>query len=282
MLLAANRPKPKLIQFPQRSEEWFKARLGLVTGSNAYKTLSYYAPTVADLKQATEIYIDNGFEQDDIDWLLDLSKTEFCLRVGIELREATERKSYRQGIVAERLTGLPADPDPYVTYDMKWGSVNEDIAKTLYQMEKQCLVEDAYLAVHPELKCGASTDGTSTDMRTGEIGNCEVKCLRTANHLYKIIKENAVPDDYRDQIQFQMWLTGFDWCDFIGFDSRVPEGLKIYVERIPYDPLYLDLVLLPAIERFLKECENDFKHFWAMVKNPEEAQAKISEGQAIK
>lgn len=255
------------VEAPQRSEEWFKQRLGRVTGSEVSKIRSYYKPAKYQLPklidQATEKHTTLGTKKSVIKRLAEEYPIELILNAGMELAETVERKKYRQNKVGERLTGMPADPEPYVNYDMKWGMMNEDFAKSLYQMQNKMIVEEAPLLLHPKLACGASSDGHVTDMTTGEIGCVEVKCLRTANHLYEIIKEEKVPDDYYDQIQMELWINELNWCDFIGFDSRVGDGLKIFVERVYPDKLFIEHVLEPSVKRFLKECDTDEKFFRA-------------------
>lgn len=221
----------------QRTSDWFTQRLGKVTASRVADTMAFYKPTQKQL--------DAGFEP----------------------REKAERKRYREGIVAERLTGQQSDPEPFVTYDMKWGTANEEIAKNVYQLTYGRLIEEAPFVQHKELMAGASPDGYVTDMETGERGLIEIKCLRSANHLYKAIMAKAIPPEYIPQVQMQLWITDYNWCDFMAFDSRVPEGLKIFIQRIERDNEYITNILEPAIKKFLAECDNDFKHFWASVKS---------------
>lgn len=233
-----NQPLPP----EQRSSEWFEQRLGKVTASRVADCMAYYKPTKAEAL------------------------------AGTPLRETDARKRYRQGIVAERLTGQPADPEPYVNYDMKWGIANEAIAKNVYQLTYHQMIEDAPFVQHETLMCGASPDGYVIDKTTGELGLVEIKCLRSANHLYKAIMTQEVPTEHIPQIQMQMWVTGGAWCDFIAFDSRVPDGLKIFVKRVERDDEYITM-LEKEVRKFLGECDNDFKHFWANVTNKGENNA---------
>lgn len=210
----------------QRSSEWYEQRLGKVTASR-----------VADCM----LFLKNGKESDT-------------------------RKRYRQGIVAERLTGQPADPEPYVNYDMKWGIANEAIAKNVYQLQYRRIIQEAPFVQHKDLMCGASPDGYVTEPSTGEVGLIEIKCLRSANHLYKAILTQEVPGEHIPQIQMQMWITGMAWCDFVAFDSRVPDGLRMFCKRVERDDEYIK-VLETEVRKFLAECDVEFKHFWASVKN---------------
>lgn len=251
----------------QRSTDWFVQRLGRVTASRAGDTMEYYAPTKTDLAKAKEWHVENKTDEDWAAYLELNNPFEFCLSAGIELKEKEIRRRYREGIVAERLTGLQSDPEPFNSYDMKWGVANESIAKTVYQMEYRRLLTDAPFVEHPTLMAGVSPDGWVVEPTTGEIIACaEIKCLRSANHLYKAILLQKMPAEHIPQVQMQMWITGMPMCVFIAYDSRVPEGLKIFTTEVARDDMYLR-VLVANIERFLKECDNDFKHFWARVKN---------------
>ncbi len=257
--------QPIVVDAPQRSDEWFKARLGKVTGSrvaDVFYNISDAARNAA-IRELLEVSAITAKVKETADYQLlnDMDSITLLEKAGFELPESEKRKKYREGTVAERITGLPADPEPYITYDMKWGMVNEDIAITVYQMQERMVVEKAPLLLHPELKCGASPDGFAVDTKTGEKGNVEVKCLRSANHLYHIIKTEEVPEEYMPQIQMQMWINGALWCDFIGFDSRLPTGLKIFVKRVARDDDYITGELEPAVRRFLAECDSDERFF---------------------
>lgn len=229
----------------QRSSGWHEARLGKVTASRVSDCMAYYKPTKAQIA------------------------------AGITPAEKGERKRYRENIVAERLTGLPADPDPYVSYDMKWGIVNESIAKNAYQLTYRRLVEEAPFVQHAELMAGASPDGYVTDIKTGETGLLEIKCLRSANHLYKAMMTQEVPAEHIPQIQMQMWITGRLWCDFVAYDSRLPDGLKMFVKRVDRDDEYI-AYMESEVRKFLDECDRDFKHFWASVKDKGNAKLQIA------
>lgn len=266
---------PIVVQAPQRSEEWFGARLGNVTGSNVSKTMSYSAVTKTHLEQAAEYYQLNkaSYEDEWLEKMLEEYPLEFCLQAEVDIWEKADRKSYREAIVAERITGQRSDTDPYVTEDMRWGIINEIGAKNLYAELTGNKVSEAPYMMHPTLLCGASPDGLVVDVTTGELGNIEIKCLKSSNHLYKVISRDYVPPDYHEQIQMQMWITGRDWCDFIAYDSRVLEDLQLFIKRIEYDDFYVDNVLVPAITRFLEECDRDERKFYAIAKQRREERA---------
>jgi hypothetical protein len=42
-----------------------------------------------------------------------------------------------------------------------------------------------------------------------------------------------VADKYLKQVQFQMACTGRAWNDFVSYDPRLPETMRLFVQRVP-------------------------------------------------
>jgi hypothetical protein len=36
-------------------------------------------------------------------------------------------------------------------------------------------------------------------------------------------------------MQFQMACTGRKWCDFVSYDPRMPEHMRLFIRRVPRD-----------------------------------------------
>jgi hypothetical protein len=53
-------------------------------------------------------------------------------------------------------------------------------------------------------------------------------------------------------MQWQMACTERGWCDFVSFDSRMPEGLQIFVKRVFRDDDYIK-TLETEVQKFLNE-----------------------------
>lgn len=138
---------------------------------------------------------------------------------GVELKA---RSDYRMKILAERLTGQMAQN--FVTEQMKWGQEQEEYARSAYEQAKNAFVEEIGFAVHPALDFA----GSSPDGLVGSDSGIEIKCLTTANHL-EIMKSREVPQDYYDQIQWNMVCCERDKWDFVAFDSRLPPHLQLIV-----------------------------------------------------
>ena len=83
---------------------------------------------------------------------------------------------------------------------------------------------------HPSVPMsGASPDGL-----VGEDGLVEIKCPTTVTHIDTLIGDE-VPQKYIPQMQWQLACTGRQWCDFVSFDPRLPESLRMFLRRVHRD-----------------------------------------------
>lgn len=268
------RIKPEIHYVEQRTEAWYKLRLGIITASETKRT--YYS--TSDAAKATAIRIIMGVKtisekvkSDPLYWeLFNLYYVDLFNRAGMEIPELVDRRDYRETLVAERLTGMRQDEDKFVNSAMKWGQVTELAARNVYQLDKKVMVQDGPFYKHPDLAIGASPDGVVIDRATGEIGLAEIKALVTKNHLYKVIKLGEVPHEFYDQIQTQLWVSGLDWCDFIAYDSRVPDGLRLFIKRVAFNENYVRTVLEPEVRLFLSQVDKDENYFHMQIRLEQE------------
>ena len=138
------------------------------------------------------------------------------------------RANYAAQLVAERLTGEPGDS--YTNAAMQWGIDHEPDARAAYEFHTDADVVKCGFIEHPNLNMtGASPDGL-----VGDDGLVEIKCPNTANHI-ETLKGQAVPSKYVLQMQWQMACAQRQWCDFVSFDPRLPEHLRLFVKRVARD-----------------------------------------------
>ncbi|MGZ8317561.1 MAG: lambda exonuclease family protein [Telluria sp.] len=142
------------------------------------------------------------------------------------------RQSYLEQLVCERVTGEPK-PEAF-SHSMDWGHTCEEPAKQLYQLLTGETVQRAGFVKHPTLPwVGASPDGL-----IGDDGGIEVKCPYNSEiHLRTWLE--GMPVEHKAQVQGVMWVCERDWIDFISFDPRQPEHLRLYVERIHRDEQFI-------------------------------------------
>lgn len=158
---------------------------------------------------------------------------------------AASRANYMAQLIAERLTGVVAES--YTNAAMQHGTETEPEARSAYEFYHNVSVEQVAFVPHHRIEdAGASPDGL-----VGDDGLVEIKCPNTATHLETLLGR-AVPKKYQDQMQWQMACTGRKFCDFVSYDPRMPENLRLFVERLDRDEKRI-AELEREIEIFLAE-----------------------------
>lgn len=142
---------------------------------------------------------------------------------------SASRQRYLGELVAERLTGQPTQS--FKSPDMEWGTVTEEQARESY----------AFLSMAGDLHGVAFVDhpkilmsGASPDRLVGESGLLEVKSPATHTHI-ATLRGAPITPDYITQMQWQMACTGRLWCDWVSFDPRMPEDMRLFVKRVGRD-----------------------------------------------
>ena len=149
-------------------------------------------------------------------------------------------------LIAERLTGVPAEG--FTNAAMLWGTATEPQARAAYEWHTGQTVEEVGLIRHPSIQgTHASPDGL-----VGTDGLIEVKCPNTATALDTLLS-GKVPKRYLVQMAWQMRCCGNrEWCDFVSFDPRLPERLRLFVKRVHRDDVMIARLEKDATE-FLTE-----------------------------
>lgn len=131
-------------------------------------------------------------------------------------------------LIAERLTDEPAER--FTSAAMQWGAEREAEARAAYEFHTDVDVAVIGLFRHPTIEgTHASPDGLVAD-----AGLVEIKCPNTATHIDTLLGRK-VPAKYVTQMQWQMACTGRRWCDFVSFDPRMPEAMRLFVSRVARD-----------------------------------------------
>lgn len=155
------------------------------------------------------------------------------------------RSNYMAQLIAERLTGKVAES--YTNAAMAWGTENEPAARAAYEFVTDLEVIETGFIQHPAInESGASPDGL-----VGADGLVEIKCPNTATHIETLLTR-TIPGKYQKQMLWQMACTQRLWCDFVSFDPRMPEHLRIFVQRVAYDAKEVQRMELEVVE-FLAE-----------------------------
>lgn len=155
------------------------------------------------------------------------------------------RANYAAQLVAERLTGN-VEPT-FTNAAMQWGTDKEPEAREAYEFHAGVFVDQVGMIDHPKIAMtGASPDGL-----VGDDGLVEIKCPNTATHIETLLS-GKVPAKYVTQMAWQMACTGRAWCDFVSFDPRMPEHIRLFVQRVDRDDTLI-ATLEAEVSAFLTE-----------------------------
>lgn len=177
------------------------------------------------------------------------SRIADIMRKGRGGAESASRQRYLGELVAERLTGQPTRT--FKSADMDWGTATEEQACDCYAFLSNAgdMVGVAFVD-HPSIQMS----GASPDRLVGDAGLLEVKCPATHTHIATLLGAPINPD-YITQMQWQMACTGRQWCDFVSFDPRLPEDMRLFVQRVARDDRHI-AELEAAVRLFLGEVDD--------------------------
>lgn len=141
---------------------------------------------------------------------------------------SASRMNYMAQLVCERLTGTAAES--YSNAAMQWGIDHEADAAAAYTFHHDTELESIGFVDHPRI----AMSGASPDRLVGTVGLVEIKCPNTATHI-NTLDCGKVPEKYLTQMQWQMACCNRDWCDFVSYDPRMPEEMRLFVKRVERD-----------------------------------------------
>ncbi|WP_103730208.1 lambda exonuclease family protein [Novosphingobium sp. HII-3] len=158
-----------------------------------------------------------------------------------------DRANYMAELITERLTG--ACPGGFTSAAMQWGIDQEPVARAVYAGRiGEAPVEIGFVD-HPTIPhCGASPDGL-----VGFDGLVEIKCPNSATHI-ATLRGASIDRKYLLQMHWQMACTERDWCDFVSFDPRLPEEMRMHVRRVQRDAELL-AEIEAEVTKFLAEVD---------------------------
>ena len=171
---------------------------------------------------------------------------------------SASRDNYMAQLIVERMTGKPAES--FSNAAMEWGTAQEPFARAAYEVAQSVMVEEVGFVQHPSIEqAGASPDGL-----VGDDGLVEIKCPNTATHIETLLSQ-SVPAKYLPQIQWQLACTNRSWCDFVSFDSRMPEGAQLFVKQVTIDRDYI-AQMEQEVNKFLSEVDQKLSQLRSIIK----------------
>ena len=174
---------------------------------------------------------------------------------GVKGKYLASRKNYMAEKVIEILTNQSIEH--FVSEAMQWGTDNEPLARSAYELSTGNLVIERGFVLHPKIeKFGSSPDG-----EVNPDGTIEIKCPNTATHINTLIK-GYIDRAYMFQMQGEIMCLDKKWCDYISYDPRLPDNLQLYIKRIPRDP-----VMIVEIEMEVKKFQNELNEMLKVLRS---------------
>lgn len=141
---------------------------------------------------------------------------------------SASRANYMAQLIVERITGKVEES--YSNAAMAWGTEHEPMARAEYEIQRGVMVNEVGFVPHPRIQnAGASPDGY-----VSQKGLIEIKSPNTSTHIETLLTRK-IPEKYLCQMYWQMACTGREWCDFVSYDPRMPNHLKLCVIHVPFN-----------------------------------------------
>ena len=189
-------------------------------------------------------------EQGSDEWLdlrrgiLCASEVKHILTPTLKIADNEKTRQHVWEIAAQRISGY-TEPT-YIGDAMLRGRDDEVTARDLYS-ERYAPVEEIGFITNDDLGfvIGYSPDGKVID----HGGGIEVKS-RVQKYQVQTIVENSMPDEFMLQVQTGLFVTKWDWIDFISYSG----GLDMVTMRVEPDERYQVAIREAAIGFESKVC----------------------------
>ena len=172
--------------------------------------------------------------------------------------ESSERRKYRLQLALETITGQPAG-STYTNAAMQRGIDLEAEAVAAYEAATGNMVTVPGFMFAEDEQIGASLDGL-----VNEDGALEVKVPDATTHLL-YLRAKRIPPEYQAQVAHNLFVSGRRWLDFVSYDPRFPEPLRLFVWRVYADDLNLS-AHAEAVRGFLGEVEAEVESIKELMK----------------
>lgn len=162
-----------------------------------------------------------------------------------KLELSRSSKGYMCRKLAEWMYGAPLEA--FVSPWMERGAALEAEAVRYYEMERDCQTQKIGFVASDDGMIGASPDRL-----VGEDGLLEQKCPALETHVGYMLDPQSLIDEYRLQVQGQLWVTGRAWADMQSYSPGFPS----VIVRVAHDErIHKALTLhIPAFVEAMLRC----------------------------
>jgi putative phage-type endonuclease len=143
-------------------------------------------------------------------------------------KPSATRANYMAELAAERLTGSVAPG--FTSAAMQHGTETEAQARACYAWDTGAEISEVGFIGHPTI----AMSGASPDGLIGTDRGLEIKCPNTATHI-ATLRGAAIKRDYLLQMQWGMACTKRAAWDFVSFDPRMPDEMRMHIRTVEID-----------------------------------------------
>ena len=237
-----------VIECAQGSAEWHKARAGAITAS----MFAEVRKRVNGLSGQQAAYVDaiaGGAAPDEAQRVAgykaapraDVVKRALAGEKVGEFSDAAKDYAFR--LAVERISGEPLDEAGFSTYAMRRGNEMEPEARDAHSFERGLAIFPAGFVTTDDGRFGASADGL-----IGGDGGSEYKCLIDPSRIREIILTRNI-DEFLDQVQGCMWITGRKWWHFCLYCPALASvGKALTIFEVARDDDYIEAMEADLVE----------------------------------
>jgi exodeoxyribonuclease (lambda-induced) len=248
----------QFIKVQQGTEEWFKARAGVITASEFATACS----TVGGLDEKQQLYVDTYFKTGDKAEAMRIagykaaptsSAVQQALEGTLVFQPSEAAKKYAANLALERISGEPHG-EPPKAWILERGHIMEEQARQIYEQRFGVYLHDPGFCLSDCGLFGYSPDGLAED-GIGD-GLVEFKAPVDPLKIAELMKNRDL-SEYMHQMQGGMWLADKKWCDW---GMRVPAldacDNGLFVIRVNRDQAFID-EMVAKLHKF-----NDLVNFY--------------------
>jgi predicted phage-related endonuclease len=149
------------------------------------------------------------------------------------------RLAYMYQLIGEIMTGEPISTFSGNAHTER-GHEMEPVARDLYQKRVGIeVVQTGFIRNHD----GIGGAGYSPDGLVGDYGLTEIKS-RLPHIQAELLDTGKIPGDAAKQMQFGMWVSERQWCDYVSYWP----GMPMFVQRVEVDKKQQDEMKLALIK----------------------------------
>lgn len=132
----------------------------------------------------------------------------------------------RAGYMSELIGQIATQQmDEMNSKSLDWGKQNEAAARAAYEFETNHTVKEIGFIYGPDKRTGCSPDGIIENLNRG----LEIKNPFSAKVHVDFLAMDKIKLEYIYQVQFSMWVTGFDSWDFCSYHAKFKRDmLKVF------------------------------------------------------